>query len=137
MKTYSELMTIDSFVERYRYLQIPGIVGEQTFGSSRFLNQDFYRSYEWKSFRSKIIVRDRGCDLAFDGHDIFGTLIVHHINPITEQMLVHSNRIVLDPENVVCVSSNTHQAIHYGDESLLDKSPIFIERKPNDTVPWR
>lgn len=137
MKTYSELMSINSFVDRYKFLQIPGIVGEQTFGSSRFLNQEFYRSREWKSFRNSIIIRDQGRDLGVLGHDIFGLVIVHHINPITEKMLRYSNRMVLDPENVICVSSNTHKAIHYGEEGLLMKSPIFVEREPNDTIPWR
>ena len=136
-RTYSELVSIDSFVDRYNYLRIPGMVGEQTFGSTRFLNQDFYRSKEWRRFRNDIIVRDRGCDLAFENREIFGLVIVHHILPITEDMVRRHSSLILDPENAITVSDNTHKAIHYGDQNLLIKSPQLVIRKKNDTIPWR
>lgn len=135
IKTYSELITLPTFEERYRYLRIRGYVGKETFGHDRYLNQILYTSSEWKSFRRKIILRDDGLDLGCEGFNIFGRILVHHINPITVEDVLNRSFKVFDPDNVICCSHNTHQAIHYGDESLLPLLPP--ERKPNDTCPWR
>ena len=135
IKTYSELITFPTYEERFRYLQLKGAVGKDTFGYDRYLNQILYNSQEWKRFRDKIIIRDNGCDLACEGYDIHGRILVHHINPIRVDDVVNRNPIVFDPENVVCVTHNTHNAIHYGDESLLILAPV--ERTKNDTCPWK
>lgn len=136
IKTYSELMLIPTFVERYRYLRIGGRVGEDTFGFERYLNQKFYQSTEWRRFRDSIIVRDMGCDLGMEGFEIGGSIYLHHINPLTKEDLRYNRaEALMNPENVICVSFNTHQAIHYGDESLLPRVPIMRSR--NDTCPWR
>ena len=136
IKTYSELVTLPTFRERFRYLKIGGRVGEQTFGWDRKINQYFYqRSDEWKSIRNYVIVRDNGCDLGIEGYDIYSHIIVHHINPITVEDIRMSSDYLLDPEFLICTSLNTHNAIHYGDESLLYTS--LIERTKNDTCPWR
>lgn len=135
MRTYSELIAIPTYIERYRYLRLGGKVGRQTFGVYRRLNQVFYRTPEWMRFRNAIILRDMGRDLAFDGMDIRGAISVHHLNPISVDDIVERNPCLLDPENVVCCTFNTHQAIHYGDESLLPID-LFTERSPNDTSPW-
>lgn len=135
LKSYSELRQIRSFEERYQYLRLSGTVGKETFGFDRYLNQTLYRSEEWKSCRRHIIVRDNGCDLGCEGFEIYGRILVHHINSITMNDILTRNKIVFDPENLICSSNNTHQAIHYGDESLLILSPI--ERLPNDTCPWK
>lgn len=135
IKTYSELITIPSFLERYRYLKLGGSIGEETFGFDRYLNQTLYRSPEWKRFRRDIIIRDNGMDLAFDGYEIIGKILVHHINPLTIQDVIRRDPKIFDPENVVCTSMNTHNAIHYGDESLLMIEPVV--RTKYDTCPWR
>ena len=136
IKTYSELITLPTFRERFRYLRIGGRVGEETFGWDRKINQYFYqRSDEWKSIRNYVIVRDNGCDLGIEGYDIYSHIIVHHINPITVEDIRMSSDYLLDPEFLICTSLNTHNAIHYGDESLLYTS--LIERTKNDTCPWR
>lgn len=135
IKTYSELVKLPTFVERYRYLKIGGRVGSETFGHDRYLNQILYRTIEWKRFRNEIIVRDNGCDLGCEGFEIVGKILVHHINPITVEDVLRRKSKVFDPENVVSTTLNTHNAIHYGDESLLITEPI--ERKPNDTCLWR
>lgn len=135
MKRYSELCKLDSFVERFRYLTLVGSVGSETFGSHRFLNQELYQSSEWQRIRNLVIVRDNGCDLAFPGREIRGSITVHHINPVTIDDILARRQTVLDPEFLVCVSNDTHQAIHYGDETKLYPDPI--ERKPFDTCPWR
>ena len=136
IKTYSELVTLPTFRERFRYLKIGGRVGEETFGWDRKINQYFYqRSDEWKSIRNYVIVRDNGCDLGIEGYDIYSHIIVHHINPITVEDIRMSSDYLLDPEFLICTSLNTHNAIHYGDESLLYTS--LIERTKNDTCPWR
>lgn len=135
IRTYSELIMLPTFVERYRYLKIGGRVGSETFGYDRYLNQILYRTAEWKRFRNEIIVRDNGCDLACDGYEIYGKILVHHINPIAVEDVVNRTAKVFDPENVISTTLNTHNAIHYGDESLLITEPI--ERKPNDTCPWK
>ena len=135
IKTYSELITIPTFLERYRYLKIGGRIGEETFGYDRYLNQTLYRSPEWKRFRRDMILRDNGLDLACDGYEIYEKILVHHINPITPRDVIRRDLKIFDPENVVCVSLNTHNAIHYGDESLLMLDPIV--RTKNDTCPWK
>lgn len=135
MKTYNELIRIPTFEERYRYLRLSGSVGEETFGFRRWLNQEFYHSDEWKRFRDKIIIRDGGCDLAVDGFEIYSSIIIHHLNPITYDDILNRNPCVFDPNNVVCTKLSTHNAIHYGDEILLPKTPV--ERIKNDTCPWR
>ena len=135
IKTYSELITIPTFEERYEYLRLDGIVGKATFGYDRYLNQILYTSREWRRFRDDIIIRDMGCDLAIPGFEIPVRAIVHHINPITVEDVVNRHPKVFDPENVITVSHNTHEAIHYGDETLLIIAPI--ERKANDTCPWK
>ena len=135
IKTYSELIKLRTFEERYRYLRIGGAVGRDTFGHDRYLNQILYNSAEWKRCRREIIIRDNGCDLASEGFEIFGRILIHHINPITIEDVVNRNPIVFDPENLISTTHNTHNAIHYGDESLLITAPI--ERTKNDTCPWR
>lgn len=136
IKTYSELMSIPTFKGRYDYLRLNGLVGDETFGYDRHLNQAFYASKEWKDFRRRIIVRDSGCDLGMSGHDIDDRIMIHHINPITpEDILNYNVDVLLNPENAICVSRSTHNAIHYGDDSLLIIAPI--ERQKNDTCPWR
>lgn len=135
MKSYSGMMEYDSFIERFRYLKLEGQVGVETFGHHRFINQLLYGSYEWEKVREFVIARDLGCDLGIEGREIYGRVIVHHIIPITEQDILERNPIVLDPENLVCVTHNTHMAIHYGSEDML-----FVElnvRTPGDTTPWR
>ena len=135
IKTYSELITIPTFEERFEYLQLKGSVGKDTFGYDRHLNQVLYRSSEWKRLRNQIIIRDGGCDLACDGYDIYGKVLIHHLNPITVEDVLARSRKVFDPDNLVCVSHNTHNAIHYGDVDLLVTGPII--RTKNDTRPWR
>lgn len=134
-KSYSELITIPTFLERYRYLRLGGKVGEDTFGYNRYLNQIFYKSPEWRRFRHDIIVRDNGCDLGIEDFDINGHIYIHHINPITLKDIHNRSDLLLDPENVICVSDRTHKAIHYGDESLLYLG--VPERRANDMCPWR
>lgn len=136
IRTYSELIQIPSFIERYRYLRLGGKAGDITFGNERYLNQLLYRSSEWKSFRRDMIIRDNGCDLGVDGYAIQGKILVHHINPITIEDIYNKTDAIFDEENVICVSSRTHNAIHYGDEELLTIDEI-VERLPNDTIPWR
>ena len=135
IKTYSELITLPTFLERFRYLKLGGLVGKETFGFDRYLNQTLYRSVEWKRFRRDVILRDMGMDLACDGYEIVGKIMVHHIGPLTIQDIIRRDPKIFDPENVICTSMNTHNAIHYGDESLLITEPIA--RTKNDTCPWR
>lgn len=135
MRTYSELVLLMTFEERYRYLRLGGKVGEETFGFDRWLNQLFYKDQEWLSVRDLVIVRDGGCDLGIPDRDIGGRIYVHHINPISKVDILQRNSCLFDPENLICVSKNTHDAIHYGDESLLILRPI--ERRANDTCPWK
>lgn len=134
-KNYSSMTRLSTFVERYRYLKIDGHVGDETFGYDRYLNQILYRSPEWKRFRREIIVRDNGCDLACDGYEIIGKVLIHHIDPITVKDIELRSSKIFDPENVISVSLNTHNAIHYGDENLLITEPLV--RVPNDTCPWK
>ena len=133
-KSYSELIRIPTFIERYHYLRVYGLVGETTFGFDRYVNQAFYNSYTWRNLRSKIIVRDEGCDLAIPDRPIGGTIFIHHINPITLEMFENDDPLLYDEDNLICVSRDTHQAIHYGDESLL--VPDYTPRSPGDTNLW-
>lgn len=135
IKTYSELIALPTFEERYEYLRLNGRVGEDTFGFDRYLNQNFYRSAEWRRIRDRVIVRDNGCDLAIDDRIIYGKILIHHMNPITDKDLFNLSDILLDPEYLICVSHNTHNAIHYGDGERLAKDPIV--RTKNDTCPWK
>lgn len=135
IRTYSELILLPSFQERYEYLKLDGIVGEDTFGFDRYLNQQFYRSAEWKRIRDLVIVRDNGCDLGIDGYFIQGRVYIHHMNPIRQKDIISKTSLLIDPEYLICVSHDTHNAIHYGDEKLLRRDPI--ERRPNDTCPWK
>lgn len=135
IRTYSELILLPTFVERYRYLRIAGRVGKETFGYDRYLNQILYTSDEWRRFRNIIIDRDNGNDLACDGFKIHSRFLVHHINPITVEDVLNRDPKIFDPENVILTTHNTHQAIHYGDEGLLLLEPIVRSR--NDTCPWK
>ena len=135
IKRYSELIALPTFEERYRYLRLRGSVGKDTFGFDRYLNQNFYRSLEWKRVRDQVIVRDNGCDLGIEDRMIPGRVMIHHMNPITEHDILNATDILLNPEYLICVSHNTHNAIHFGDEDLLITNPII--RTPNDTCPWK
>ena len=135
IRTYSELSHLKSFEERYRYLRLNGTVGKETFGFDRFLNQDFYRSQEWKRIRDLVIVRDGGCDLAIEDRIVYGKIFIHHMNPILPKDIETSSDFLLNPEYLITTTLNTHNAIHYGDESLLVTVPV--ERSRNDTCPWR
>lgn len=136
LKTYSELCKLKTFEERFKYLQLnDGRVGEDTFGYERYLNQQFYRSREWKRLRDELIVRDNGCDLGVEGYNIYGRVIIHHMNPITKDDILNQTDYLMNPEFLICTTHNTHNAIHYGDESLLILDPI--ERTKNDTCPWK
>ena len=135
IKTYSDLILLPTFEERFEYLRLDGRVGEDTFGFDRYLNQLFYRSYEWRKIRDYVIVRDNACDLGVEGHDIYGKVLIHHMNPIRAKDIELRTNLLLDPEYLICVTHNTHNAIHYGDENLIIKAPI--ERRPNDTCPWK
>lgn len=135
IKTYSEMIQLPTFKDRYTYLRLNGQVGKDTFGFDRYLNQVFYRSQKWKRLRDHVIVRDNGCDLGVEGYEIYGKVIIHHLNPITIADIERESAYLLDPEFLICTTHNTHNAIHYGDEGLLTTAPI--ERKPFDTCPWR
>ena len=135
IKTYSELITLPTFEERYRYLRLGGQVGVETFGFDRYLNQIFYRSAEWRAIRDEVIIRDGGCDLGMPDREIFGQILVHHMNPIRQEDILRRSKFLLDPEYLICTIKNTHDAIHYGDEDLLFTMPV--ERTKNDTCPWR
>lgn len=135
IRTYSELITLPTFEERFKYLQLEGSVGKDTFGYDRYLNQLFYKTAEWKRLRRDLIIRDNGCDLGIEGHEIYGRIIIHHLNPITKDDIVSRTEYLLNPDFLICTTHNTHNAIHYGDESLLITSPV--ERSKNDTCPWK
>lgn len=135
IRTYHELIALPTFKERFEYLKLSGSVGKQTFGFERYLNQKFYQSVEWKQIRDKIITRDRGCDLAMDGYDIVGRIYIHHMNPIEVDDIREATEYLLNPDYLITTTHDTHNAIHYGDGSLLVTEPI--ERKPNDTCPWK
>ena len=135
IRTYSELITLPTFEERFKYLQLNGQVGESTFGFDRYMNQVFYRSQKWKSIRDFVIIRDCGCDLGVEGYDIHGKIIIHHMNPFSMRDIETESDFLLNPDFLICTTHNTHNAIHYGDENLLVTAPI--ERTKNDTCPWR
>lgn len=135
IKTYSELITLPTFIERYRYLRLGGAVGEATFGFDRWLNQKFYKDEEWLAVRDYVIVRDNGCDLGMPDRQIRSRILVHHINPITKEDILNRTKFLLDPEYLICTIKRTHDAIHYGDESLLFCDPVI--RTANDTCPWK
>lgn len=135
IRTYSDLSKLTTFEDRYNYLRLNGFVGQETFGFDRYLNQIFYKSAKWRSVRDFVIVRDNGCDLGIEGREIYGKIIIHHMNPITIQDIEQESDFLLDPEFLISTVHETHNAIHYGDENLLIRAPI--ERKQNDTCPWR
>lgn len=135
IRTYSELIALPTFEERFKYLQLNGSVGVDTFGFDRIFNQTFYRSQEWKSIRDRIIIRDNGNDLGVDGYYIYGKIIIHHMNPIKLSDIVDMTEYLTNPEFLIATSLQTHNAIHYGDENLLQKSPVV--RTKNDTCPWK
>lgn len=137
IRTYSELITLPTFEERYEYLRLGGKVGEETFGFDRYLNQMFYKTDEWRRVRDYVILRDFGCDLACEDREIADgvKIFVHHMNPITTKDIIHRSEFLLEPEYLITTIKNTHDAIHYGDSSLLITAPIL--RSKNDTCPWR
>lgn len=135
IRTYSELMKFDNFIDRYNYLKMGGKVGEETFGFDRYLNQQFYKSKEWLRLRDEIIIRDNACDLGIPDREIPSRIIIHHMNPITKNDIINQTEFLLNPEYMICVTKRTHDAIHYGDESLLFTG--LVERTKNDTCPWR
>lgn len=135
VRKYSDLCRLETFEERYRYLRLPGRVGEETFGYDRYLNQLLYRSGRWRSVRDIVIIRDNGCDLGIDDYEIRGQIIVvHHMNQITIEDIELNRPEIFDPEFLITTTDNTHKAIHYGNESLLPRLPII--RRQNDTCPW-
>lgn len=135
MKSYSDLIKIDSYEDRYEYLKETGKVGEDTFGYRRYLNQQFYRSNEWKKIRNQVIIRDEGCDMGHPDHPIAGAIYIHHMVPLTPEDIETHSQFLVDPEYLICVSYATHSAIHYGNSDLLPSAAA--ERSPNDTCPWR
>lgn len=135
MRTYSELIKLLTFKERFNYLKLDGEVGKDTFGFDRYLNQIFYRSPEWKHIRDEVIIRDNGCDLGMEGYEIGGRILIHHMNPITMEDIKVRSDLLLNPEYLISTVHRTHNAIHYGDENQLITGPII--RTPNDTCPWK
>ena len=135
IKTYSELIKLPTFEERFQYLKLGGAVGKETFGFDRYLNQNFYRSAAWKRVRDQVIVRDNGCDLGIEDRSIYGKILIHHMNPINDKDILNLTEMLLNPEYLICVSHITHNAIHYSDENLLANEPVV--RFMNDTCPWK
>lgn len=135
VRRYSELRQFDTFEERFDYLSLGGQVGEETFGFERWRNQEFYRSREWKDIRDVVILRDNGCDLGITGYEIFDRVIIHHMNPMTPEDIIHGDADILNPDFLICVSHETHNAIHYGSRQNLRKP--LVERRPGDTLLWR
>lgn len=135
IRTYSELIKLKTFKDRFEYLKMDGIVGEETFGFDRYMNQIFYKSREWTSVRRAVIIRDNGCDLGVEGYEIHGKILIHHMNPINLSDIVHKTDELLNPDYLITTVLSTHNAIHYGDASLLPALPI--ERRANDTCPWK
>lgn len=134
IRRYSHLRRLETFEERYKYLRLQGTVGRQSFGFDRHINQHFYRSKEWRDIRHHVIARDNGCDLGVPGYDIFDELLVHHMNPMNLDSIIHGNPKILDPEFLITTTHKTHNAIHYGDENQMPRR--LIERKPGDTELW-
>lgn len=135
IRTYEELSMLKTFRERYEYLRLSGKVGEETFGFDRYLNQIFYKSKEWEEVRNYVIIRDKGCDLGVEGYEIYGKILIHHMNPITSADIVRRSDILLNPDYLITTILSTHNAIHYGDSHLFIDMPT--ERIRNDTCPWR
>lgn len=135
IKSYDALILLDTIEDRYNYLRIGGGVGRETFGFDRYLNQGFYQSMEWKRVRNEVISRDNGCDLGLEGYEINGRILIHHMNPIRPNQIKFFDPDILDPDFLISCSHKTHNAIHYGDENLLPRR--IVERRPNDTIPWR
>lgn len=135
IRTYSELSRLKTFKERYEYLRLDGVVGENTFGFDRYLNQAFYKSKEWKDIRRFVIIRDNGCDLGVEGYEIHTNIIIHHMNPIRQDDILSRTDLLMNPEYLITTMLNTHNAIHYGTEELLAAAPI--SRSKNDTCPWK
>lgn len=135
IRTYKELSKLPTFEERFNYLRLKGSVGQDTFGFDRVFNQLFYRSSEWKRIRQQIIIRDNGCDLAVCGHEIYGKILIHHMNPITITDIENATDFLLNPDYLICTSHKTHNAIHYSNADMRQKAPI--ERRKNDTCPWK
>lgn len=135
LKSYRNLILLPTILDRFEYLRIKANVGDPTFGFDRFINQDFYQSREWRQVRMKVIARDEGCDLGVPEYPIGGKVIIHHINPITAEDIENASDLLFDLDNLICVSESTHNAIHFGDETLLPAEPII--RMPGDTCPWR
>lgn len=136
IRTYSELKRLRTHRERYEYLKLDGIPGSSTFGNERYINQTFYKSAEWKSLRRQIILRDCGCDLGVEGYEIHGKIIIHHMNPLRPEDILEHSIYTMNPEYLICVSIDTHNAIHYGDVNRILPNE-FISRQPNDTCPWK
>lgn len=134
IRTYSDLIRHSTFEDRYEYLKLSGAVGQSTFGFDRYLNQQFYQSYAWKTVRRHVIIRDGGCDLAMEGYEIHADLLIHHMNPISQDDIIHGEDWITDPEFLITTTRNTHNAIHYGDRSLLPTPAL--ERSPGDTKLW-
>lgn len=134
VRCYSELCQLKTFEERFEYLKLGGEVGTITFGFDRWLNQRFYHSQEWKLIKRDVIIRDEGRDLGVEGYELQNGIYVHHMNPVLPKDIVDASEFLKNPEYLICVSFNTHQAIHYGDKNLL---PKIVERKLNDTCPWK
>lgn len=135
IKSYKELIKLKTFEERLRYLQLNANVGIETFGSGRWLNQRLYHSSLWADVKNEIILRDNGCDLGLDGYEIRGRIYIHHLNPITKEDVLNNSSKLYDPNNLICVSFDTHQSIHYGSECAALSQ--LVERRPNDTCPWK
>lgn len=136
IRTYSELVKLQTFKERYEYLKLGGLIGEETFGFDRYINQRFYKSMEWKNIRDFVIVRDNGFDLGMQDYPIRGKILIHHINPITSKDIASMSDFLLDPEYLITTSHTTHNAIHYGDDSFIILNTV-VERSINDTIPWK
>lgn len=135
LRTYSELILLPTFEERFQYLRLKGAVGQNTFGFDRYLNQIFYKSHEWRHIRDEVIARDMGCDLGIAGYELYGSVLIHHMNPIRPEDIRERSNLLLNPEYLITTSHATHQAIHYGDEKQLICAPV--ERKRFDTCPWK
>ena len=135
MRTYTELSKLSSFKDRFNYLRLDGTVGEETFGFDRYMNQIFYKSREWAGVRRQVIIRDNGCDLGCEGYEIHGKILIHHMNPISLNDIRYRTDLLLNPDYLISTTLQTHNAMHYGDDSLLPELPV--ERTPNDTCPWK
>lgn len=136
IRTYSELIQLPTFKERFGYLKLSGSVGKATFGYDRYLNQKFYKSTEWKRLRDEIIVRDNGCEMGLDDYEIRGKIFIHHMNPIIDDDIINVSDYLMNPEYLICVSHDVHNAIHYGNEDII-RVKDYTPRRPNDTCPWK